>query len=81
VISVITYTIGFAIFGRRLRNCGTIHYACEAVIPYFKAFLTFFPLYEKRRKKQHTVVGLYGLALATDNIPPKGLIYGHNVAR
>jgi len=25
VISVITYTIDFAIFGRRLRNCGTIH--------------------------------------------------------
>ena len=43
-------------------------------------YLTFFPLYEKRRKKQHTVVGLYGLALATDNIT-KGLIYGHNVAR
>jgi len=27
VISVITYTIDFAILGRRLRNCGTIHYA------------------------------------------------------
>ena len=25
VISVITYTIDFAILGRRLRNCGTIH--------------------------------------------------------
>ena len=25
MISVITYTIDFAIFGRRLRNCGTIH--------------------------------------------------------
>ena len=26
MISVITYTIDFAIFGRRLRNCGTIHW-------------------------------------------------------
>jgi len=25
VISVITYTIDFAIFGRRLRNCGTVN--------------------------------------------------------
>jgi len=38
-ISVITYTINFAIFGRRLRNCGTIHwhlcgekhFDCEAI--------------------------------------------------
>jgi len=30
VISVITYTIDFAIFGRRLRNCGTIHRHCRS---------------------------------------------------